>query len=182
MGAGLTSLWGGDIFLSVLGGRWWSSSFPNLPEKYNYELHEQKTNMSNNKIHINQQWFIIWEKKDKKTRQVHQKCRKNKLQWQLWLQGPYTVQPNHNCSTAWTSIKGPACIQWVVVSIRKRPQPPIHFVLHTSRTISCHFIPPVHRQPSKTVDVAVSYSILAAYLQPHITGMSLKLFAKVFPG
>jgi len=33
MGAGLTSLWGGDIFLSVLGGRWWPSSFANLPEK-----------------------------------------------------------------------------------------------------------------------------------------------------
>lgn len=27
-------------------------------------------------------------------------------------------------------------------SVRKRPQPPIHFLLHTSRTVSCHFIPP----------------------------------------
>lgn len=67
-------------------------------------------------------------------------------------------------------------------TVRKRPQPPICFLLRASRRVSCHFTPPVHQQPGKTVDAAVSYSILAAYLQPHITGMSLKLFAKVLPG
>lgn len=30
MRTGLTSLWGGDIFLSVLGRRWWPCSFANL--------------------------------------------------------------------------------------------------------------------------------------------------------
>lgn len=51
------------------------------------------------------------------------------------------------------------------------------------RRASCHFNLPAHHQPGKAADAPLNYfSILAAYLQSHITGMSLKLFAEVFPG
>lgn len=123
-------------------------------------------------------------KKDKKTRQAHQKCKsQKKTSYSDSYGSKGCIQSNLITTAALHEHPlGDQPVYSGCYSVRKRPQPPIHFLLHTSRTVSCHFILPVHQQPGKTVDVAVSYSILAVYLQPHITGMSLELFAEVFPG
>lgn len=108
-----------------------------------------------------------------------QKPEKNKLQWHYGSKDCIhskliTTEALHEHPLGDLPVVGGS--QW-------ERDPSFQFTFYSMHLgVSCHFIPPVHQQPGKTVDVAVRYSILAAYLQPHITGMSLQLFAKVFPG